>query len=415
MSDASHVPGPAATQGPAAAPPATRPGPRSAPFAAPGGPIPHDRTSVAQLLTLQGLAGNRAVATLLTDPGGTNWKARKAENAAPTAALQRQQGGGQPKPDQRVSDLEKRTAAIEKQQAATAIDLEYRGTVGQRLSAYRQSIYRLTGAFQAAVNGFQSAQAKQAQANAIVNQIVMTIVSVGAAGLAEPFLAGALGVLGSRLGVAEAGIPKMVEALENPLNALTAGAASTGATAVGVSQTNAGSTPSGGGTVASGAGGGTAGGADPTSFLTANLEAVEGHTQRFESAFSTRAANQAKLTPDDWAKFKASDQRAAYDKMIADFDAAAPANPDKLKASATLAIIIERFLWAAWIKANTVEKGFSLQNFGTDIEDRLNAIGVSGLAGVYLSGHWYKPNSFWNTVPGKLSAWADSYKESLTG
>jgi hypothetical protein len=415
VSDASHVAGPATTHSPAAAPPTTRPGLSQAPLAAEGGPIRHDRMSVAQLLSLQGLAGNRAVRALLTDPAGTHRKARQDEHIAPSAALQRQQGGGQPKPDQRVSDLEKRTAALEKKQDATTIDAEYRGTVGQRLSAYRSSIYRLTGAFQAAVNGFQSAQAKQAQTNAIVNQIVMTIVSVGAAGLAEPFLAGALGVLGTRLGVAEAGIPKMVEALENPLNALTAGAASTGATAVGVGQGNAGGTPSGGGTVASGAGGGTQAGADPMSFLTANLEAVEGHTQKFEGAFAARAANQSKLSPDEWAKFNAGNQRAAYDKMIADFDKAAPANPEVLKASAALAIIIERFLWAAWIKANTVEKGFSLQNFGTDIEDRLNAIGVSTQAGVYLSGHWYKPNSFWNTVPGKLSAWADSYKESLTG
>jgi hypothetical protein len=414
VSDASHVAGPATTQSPAAAPRTTRPGLSRAPLAAQGGPIPHDRMSVAQLLSLQGFAGNQAVGSILTDPAGTHQKARQDEHIAPVADVQRQ-GGGQPKPDPRVSDLEKRTAAIEKKQDATAIDAEYRGTVGQRLSAYRSSIYRLSGAFQAAVNGFQSAQAKQAQTNAIVNQIVMTIVSVAAAGVAEPFLAGGLGLLGTRLGVAEAGIPKMVESLENPFNALTAGAASTGATAVGVGQTNAGGTPSGGGTVASGAGGGTQAGADPMTFLTANLEAVEGHTQKFEGAFAARAANQTKLSPDDWAKFNAGNQRAAYDKMIADFDAAAPASPDKLKASATLAIIIERFLWAAWIKANTVDKGFSIQNFGTDIEDRLNAIGVSTLAGVYLSGHWYKPNSFWNTVPGKLSAWADSYKESLTG
>ena len=272
----------------------------------------------------------------------------------------------------------------------------------------------MTGAFQTAVNGFQGAQQKQAQTNAIVNQVVATIVAIGAAGLAEPFLAAALGSLGTKLEMTAEGVPKLVETLENPLNAFAAGASSTGAAAAGVSDTNAGQTPNVGPSVAGGAGGGGAAAADPVGFLSANLGTIESYNQKFEGAFATLASEQSTLLPDAWAHFDPAARRAAYDKQIADIDAAAPSSAEALKDSGTLAIIIERFLWAAWIKANVVEKGFSIKNFGTDIEDRLNAIGVSAQAGVYLSGHWYIPNSVLNTVPGKLYDWAAGYKEALT-
>jgi hypothetical protein len=356
----------------------------------------------------------------LLDGSPTTGLIGEATEHAPAVALQRDPPPGrQPAPDPRVTDLEARTAALEKRQAATALDLEYRGIVGQRLSAYRQTIYRLTGAFQGATNGFQGAQQRQAQSDAIRNQIVAMIVAVGAAGLAEPFLAASLGALGPRLGVAAAGITRWVEALENPLNALTAGGASTLATAAGGAQARAGQTPPVGGAVQAGAGGGTRSAGDPMSFLTANLEAIEVRSQALDQAFTARASAQSSTTPEQWARWDAGRQRTAYAEMVAQLDAAAPPSVDFLKAADELARVIERYMWAAWITANftvmsdvLVGDADQITGMGSEIEDRLNAVGVSSRASVTLTGHWYSANS--SHAATGLRDWAAAYREGLT-
>jgi hypothetical protein len=49
---------------------------------------------------------------------------------------------------------------------------------------------------------------------------------------------------------------------------------------------------------------------------------------------------------------------------------------------------------------------------GSEIEDRLTAIGVSERAGVHLTGHWYSRNQP-DDWKAKLLAWAQNYKETL--
>jgi hypothetical protein len=64
-------------------------------------------------------------------------------------------------------------------------------------------------------------------------------------------------------------------------------------------------------------------------------------------------------------------------------------------------------MWAKWFPQNYVPAmhfetgGFEPANFdgwGTGLEDHMNEIGISKLADVELTGHWYSSNS---------SGWAD--------
>jgi hypothetical protein len=163
------------------------------------------------LLVLQRPAGNTAVTGLLGLRHQTVQRQGTTSSTAGKGSVAKQVSGLQGQ----VTDLKSQMAVMEKRTASTALDNEYRGIVGERLSAYRQGIYRLTGSFQGAINGFQGAQTKQAQSDAIKAQLIATLISVAAAGVAEPLLTAGLGKLGAQLGKDAGWVGHWTESLEN--------------------------------------------------------------------------------------------------------------------------------------------------------------------------------------------------------
>jgi hypothetical protein len=172
-------------------------------------------------------------------------------------------------------------------------------------------------------------------------------------------------------------------------------------------------------------------------FLTSNLDALKTHTQSMEKAFSARAAEMNSVKDDEWKKFDVDGQEKVYSGLMDSLKASATGVED-LKSQEQMTIILERHIWAGWIrqqdklkneeeeKANEAgmasgsgplnldpnnpnkEPQFSL---GGDVEDRLNAIGVNSDAGVRLSGLFFIPNSAgWKR---KLYSWAEGYKEKV--
>jgi hypothetical protein len=92
----------------------------------------------------------------------------------------------------------------------------------------------------------------------------------------------------------------------------------------------------------------------------------------------------------------------------------------KMKPSAKVSIVLERHMWAAWLKENYLSASFNdvlgyqeptFKHFGTYIEDRLNEVGISDLAGVELTGHWYSSNS--SGYGDDLLRWARIHRGSI--
>ncbi len=309
-----------------------------------------------------------------------------------------------------------RMDSLEKKQKAETIDSKWRSQFSSRLSGYRQSIYALTQGFQAATTGFNGAQAKQAQADAIKDQVFAAILGVGAAGLAEPFLKGSLGLLGMKL----TNISGLIETLENPLVAVAQGTANVGAAAQGTSRNQSVPSPTGGG------GTGGAGG-DPMTFLTSNLQDVEKHTQKIESAFSERANKRLQAPDTYWESWNPSQYEQGYSGLMTDLDAVALSDPAKLSSGQALAVKIELYFWAAWIKSHGSGKGLFIQS---EIATRLKALGLESLANVrfdtdswifmnHKSVHWNEDNSITESSDPKvfensLRSWAAGWKQSLS-
>ena len=308
------------------------------------------------------------------------------------------------KPPPATSDVDQRLKVLEVRQKSSSLDQEYLGRFNERLAGYRQSIYRITGAFQDATNQFQAAQRKQLEVDTIRAQVFATIVaSVLAAGF-EPFMAGLLGGLGTKLETLTPKLKKIVEAAENPVNAATAGGAGVGAAVSVAGSTEDRQAPANVDKVVAG---------DPLTFLTANLDVVEQHNQKFAKAFADRAAAGGAAAPEEVLKWDLVAQRATYDAMLAELDKIASPTPDKLVKGGELSKRIEKLMWAAWINSKVpAHKWWEAPDsgdFGGEyIEQRLNALGVSGEANVHLSGTWWDPNSpsFWKKL---LVEWSDSF------
>ncbi|MBD2521327.1 DUF4157 domain-containing protein [Nostoc sp. FACHB-133] len=315
----------------------------------------------------------------------------------------------------KLKDLETRTKVLEKKTAATQLDLKYRALFGEKTSTYKQIVYRLTGAFQSALSGYQGAHGKQAARDAVIDQIVATLVVVAGAAVLEPFLNSGLGKLQNLLGkasqtIAKVDIAKVVEKLENPINAAASGTGNIATTsAAGDRATNA-PQPA---TLPAGGGGGTGGG-DPLSFLTSNMEAIETHTQKFEAAFSNRATQYDAMTPDQWDKWNKETQEAEYSTLLKNLDTVALGDISKLEGAQTLAVKIELYLWAAWIKTQIIPGVRGLQ-LGGPLAKRLKDLGVESLADVkFDTESWvfmeHQPQGKWES---NLHTWAQGWSQPL--
>jgi hypothetical protein len=359
----------------------------------------NDQTSQVNARSTPNLTGNQLSVQRSTQPSLTIQ--RQTPNAASSAP----------------NDLQNRVATLEKQQRATQIDARWRSQFGSRLSGYRQAIWALTAGFQAATSGFTGAHARQAQADAIKDQVFAAILGVGAAGLAEPFLRGALGSLGSKL----TNVSSLIETLENPLVAAAQGTANVGAAAQGTSRSQAAPSPTGGG----GTGGG---GGDPMTFLSQNMQTVEQHTQRIESAFSQRASQLLNPPANYWDTWNETQYEQNYVRLMAQLDEVALSDPGRLEAGPTLAVKIELYFWSEWIKSHPVGvKGLFIQS---EIATRMRALGLESLAMVrfdteswifmdHTSMHWDDNNALVEShdpqlFENNLRSWAAGWRQRLT-
>ncbi len=337
--------------------------------------------------------------------------------------VQRQDNLSQPSLGQRVTDLEKHQRVLEKRQAATDLDLRWRATFGERLASYRQAIFRISGGFNAATQGFQAAQIAQAQTNALATQLAGAALAILFAAGFEWAFAGALGKLGTEAGK----IPKIVELGENPANAAVSGGVNVAGVLTSKSSTTQGQTPPTSSVPGLQVPAGAAGG-DAMAFLTSNSEAIERHVGLIEQAFINRAAAMQNYTDDQWLQFTPSTEEAKYQQLLDALKNAA-SGVEQLKPAEAVAQVLERHLWALWItnQADTLlaeqakehalgewEGGGSEENYsvGSDVEVRLNQVGASAKANVQLTGHWYTSNS-----PGNwrelLLKWARTYDGSI--
>lgn len=347
-----------------------------------------------ELLKLQRFAGNQATARLINE---------SKHASVPARALVFR------KPDPEVDKLKERVAILEKRQKADAVDLKWRATFGERLASYQQATLRISNGINAAANGFRGAQSAQAQTDQMKAQVLGTVIAVAAAGLFEPLAAPALGALG----VTADKIPSTIELVENPTVALISGTASNvRGTAVAGSSAQTGVPP----TVAPTQGASSSG--DAVDFLTSNLEKLAGLQRKMEAAFSSRSAKLGGMTDDQWTAFDPAQQEARYQQILDSLNQVV-AGAERLKSMEDIASIYERYMWAAWLPKNieayttATKSGVrTTYSLGTDIEARVMAVGIGGLAGVKLSGHWYSSNSPGNWGPLLLD-WCRGYKESI--
>ncbi|MFI9811718.1 hypothetical protein [Saccharothrix variisporea] len=354
------------------------------------------------LLRLQRLAGNRAVVG--------------AVSSAVTVQRQPRPGGMNQRQgtlERRQDAVELRVAALAKRQAATSMDLRWRATFGERMASYQQAIYRISNGINTAANNFRQAQSAQAQADQMKAQVLGVVLTVAAAGLFEPLATAALGPLGGQLQRLQLSPSQAAELLENPAVALVGGLSSN-IRGVQVAGTSAGEgqvptvNPAGGSTTTG----------DALAFLTANLEALAGRQRIIEQSFTQRAAALEKLDDSQWQAYNPVAHEQSYQQILDGMNQVA-AGAERLRDVGAITAVYERYMWAAWLSRYlipyvTSNKAGIRETFelGTDIEARLMAAGVGGLAGVMLTGHWYSSNSpsNWGRL---LRTWAGGYRESI--
>lgn len=364
--------------------------------------------SVQSFAALQRLGGNRSASRLVSagDPANAQ-SSRQVHRAPPTM-------------EDRVAALEKQQKAMAKKQQALQIDAKWRAQFNEIFSNYRQSTYRISGSFQKALTNFQATQTAQLQMDAIWNQVIALAGTVAIAALFEP-VAGRFGTW-ARNSTTRIPTWLTVEVLENPANALASGLGNVGTTSAANKQTND--------RGAQGVSGGGVQASDPLTYLAGNLEAVEGHTRDVEGAFAKRATEAEARTPEQWETWNPTGEEAKYNALILEMKDKIP-KVDVLKPADEITLIIERHLWAAWIRSHvpvvrswgdhanrktaqerTADDYDSVaMSLGSVVEDKLNALKISEKAGVTLSGHWYSGNS--DNYREKLFDWANKYPEKI--
>jgi hypothetical protein len=384
-----------------------------------------------QVLQLQRKVGNQAVGQVLQrrmgDQAGlalANGRPhdiqRRPLSAGVVPTIQRvpPQGPQQPTTNERLNDVERRQRILAKQTQANAIDLRFRAMFGERVASYRQAIYRVTTGIDTATQGFQAAQIAQAQTDALKAQLIGAVATFGFALGFEWVFSRGLGLLGGRLNMTADRIKNLVEAAENPANALASGASNVATTAANSAAANAGQVP-------------VSAGGSALSNLTSNLEVIEHHSQLIEQAFVDRSNTMRALNDEGWERFQPGAQEAQFQGLLTTMANEAK-GIENMKPVDQVSLVLERRLWALWLQGlranavasdeaakasgsgslNTMGGEPEIASIGNDVEARLNQVGVSAQAGVVLTGHWYSGNSPSNWKR-KLVDWAGSYNETL--
>jgi len=352
-----------------------------------------------QALTLQRLAGNHATAATLT-------ASRLARSGS---VVSRKASSNQPAPKTQIDVLTERVNILERRQRADAIDLKWRAIFGERYDSYLQALLTITNGINAAAATFRNVQSAQAQTDQMRTQVIGLVLSVGTAAIFEPLATAGLGFIGMEA----AKIKSTVEILENPIVAAVSGGA-----------TNIKGTMQAGESAQSGAppasvqpaGGSLASNADAFHVLTDNQAQLVGLHKEMEAAFAERANKLAALTDDEWKTFDPTAHEAKYRQHLETLDKGP--KMERLKDARTISAIYERYMWAAWLPSHMVTTSVTKAgvhysySLGTDVEDGLREAGISALAGVVLTGHWYSSNSPSDWGP-RLLKWCKTYTESI--
>jgi hypothetical protein len=352
-------------------------------------PIAPSDSRAAPVLGLQRLVGNRAVVNAVT----ARVQRQKAAPAPGPAAAPA------PAPTQGSSPEQARVSA--KRLASVDQDLRWRAIFGSRLSSWRQVIFRVSGALEAAHAGFAQAKQDQATFDTLITQIAFAGASIGFAAGFEPLLGGLLkeGKLGDALDKAT----KQIEAWENPVVA----AVGTASNIVPAAKSTA------------GVGGGGPNLPSAMAFLTVNGEALEEQNQHVEEAFAKRAGERQSATDEAVLKFDLQTQEGKYASIDAQLKAASN-GIENMKSASDVARILERHLWVAWlrergrlrIQGKTERQYYEFDGWGSYIEDRFNFLGIAKDANVTLTGHFYSPNSP-SEWAEKLLSWAGTYRDGI--
>jgi len=162
--------------------------------------------------------------------------------------------------------------------------------------------------------------------------------------------------------------------------------------------------------------GGVAASGDPLSFQSQNLEALAAKRAGIEAAFGLRASKSNNWTDDQWLGFDRAEQEKIYVAKMTDLKQFPTV--EKLKSLADISLIIEKFLWAQWVKQNAFstpfmsdtkgQKSLSL-SLGGNRESKFTQLGIDKAAGVTF--HWYgnSPDD-WQQ---KILDWAGGFSERL--
>lgn len=303
----------------------------------------------------------------------------------------------EPTTEQSVANLEKHQQARDMHQKATDLDLLWQAKFAKQLSSYQETIVRISGGLQAAIKGFQGAQAKQAETDAMVWAVIGAMVTI--AGGFEWAFASGLGKLGNMeekvadriVSVAHAGADVAVDAAKEG-----SGKAETPE----LPSIPGAQTPAG------------AAGGDPLAFLTSNSAKIEHYRQNILDAFIKRSSVTRNYSDDDWLdnkKFNPNDQEQLYQQLFDNLQKVA-SDADKLKPDPEIALVLERHLWARWIsdqadallaeqaeeeaRGDVIWSSGGAENYsiGSDVEVRLTEVGMADKAVVTLTGHWYSSN-----------------------
>jgi hypothetical protein len=187
----------------------------------------------------------------------------------------------------------------------------------------------------------------------------------------------------------------MLELIENPANAAVSG----GVNVLGAQAGKDGAPTPTGGAIPTG---------PPLTHLSRSIEAIAASQQALEEAFLNRRKGLDELDEDEWEHLDLAAQEMIYGKLLAEIEAAG-SGVEKLRDEAALAVILERHLWALWLKGNIAMQGAGL-GIGSEIEDRLTKIGVAGLAGVDLTPWlWNEPDD-WRAL---LLSWARAFNQPI--
>jgi len=299
-----------------------------------------------------------------------------------------------------VADLQKRVALIEIKDKARAIDAVNQPLLLAHMANRKQVVYRASGAFQKAISSFQSMQTKQAQTNAIMLQWEMLAVSLVAATAFEPIFDRTLGKWSTWLG-------EHKEQIENPFNVLVQGISSN------VGPAYAAKTASDKGQPPSANASDQVDAADPITFLTKQLAAIEGKTVEINNSFSLRATK-FEDPKADWEHFDLAAHSKEYTDALATGETLFGSN-EKLKSDDEMATIIERHLWANWVKFIALNFQWTGGTFGATINGRLNALGIPALAGAAkLDDSYVIYCSTSRSEFKKIGAWASTYTEKIS-